>query len=468
MTRTPGDGVRDSAGADSQSPLAVPRRSAPSAENSVADPVIGHDFANIAVAPAGGSVSGAPEGDPELAPRRIKGTKTMQSFPLLDAGGAPVVYDADDARKGYEGMVELPQGTLVAKLSPNPDNPDYVHVIAFHGGKYREGYIDRAAFTDEPMPGSPFDVGAFIDDADHTLHRVGLLLARRSGPDVRHLRAMADLAAADLEAYRRGELKITPRMLEKIGVSDQTALAVDQGDKPSTMKRFASAIFDVTDPAVTGGSRLSETILFVPLTDTWFASNGPLLKSHYDEVVFQSGNLNRLAGTSGEGTEDAGQLAGWFDELFSLQNLIRDLPASQTPEGKWLQGLTPEVQTRTKRLIFIHGEAWKETAAGASQYAGYVATNTTFGPLRANPLMLLMMHEINVNTNDGVSLMGEDSHLPPDDTQAARATADRGEFGKMAGDSERLDDLFQAQSGIALTVLSRYLKLIKAMQKDPD
>ena len=79
--------------------------------------------------------------------------------------------------------------------------------------------------------------------------------------------------------------------------------------------------------------------------------------------------------------------------------------------------------------------------------------------------MLLLMHELNVNTNRGVALMGEDSHVDPEATKTAWESAEKGKFAEVvAKDSNQLDDLFQAQSGIALTILFRYLEKIKGMQ----
>ncbi|MGZ4078754.1 MAG: hypothetical protein ACXVDW_14815, partial [Bacteroidia bacterium] len=237
-------------------------------------------------------------------------------------------------------------------------------------------------------------------------------------------------------------------------------------DKPGTMQRISSSIFEKTNPVTNEQQKVSDSVLFVPLTDTWFQTNN-ILKDHFNNVIKDNSNLNRIINESGEGIQvpDYANIKGWFNEFEVLRSLIKGTAAADSPEGKWLFSITPDYEKRIKRMIFVGGEAWKNIADSKSKYASSVALSTSFGPLQANPLQLLMMHELNVNTDSGVSLMGEDSHVMVEDTKAAWNSANKGEFSKkIAPDSDKLDDLFQSQSGIALTMLYGYMQKIKAKQ----
>ncbi len=403
--------------------------------------------------------------DPEFATQRIKGGGSTE-FGMVDVNGKPVKYGFRDRIKGNVGHVNLPEGTLVSKLGPNPNNPNYIHVIAWHKMKYREGYIHKIAFS-EKYEGGIFDVEVFVDDAYHTVHRAELFLESIPENDnsVQHLRNMLSSVKNYLSLYKKGEFQITRKILDQIKETDAESLRINTLDKPDSLSRLSAELFKLTNPITNKNIKLSDTVLFIPLTDTWFKSDVKL-KDHYDNVMMQSGNFNRVGGDTGEGIESSSDIKEWFDQFEVLRQLIKDRPVANSPEGKWLNEITLEDQKRTRRMIFLGGDTWGNLADTEGHYSSGVAVNTSFGPLQANPMLLLMMHELNVNTNsEGINLMGTDTHIPIDDTKSAWESANKGAFSKeVAPNSNKLDDLFQSQSAIALTMLSGYMEKIEALQ----
>ncbi|MGZ6553963.1 MAG: hypothetical protein ACXVDV_15320, partial [Bacteroidia bacterium] len=343
---------------------------------------------------------------------------------MVDSDGKPIKYGLKEIFGGNRGVVLLPEGTLVSKLDPNPKDPNYIHVIAWHNMKYREGYVNKSAFTGKYEGGSPKDVEVFLDDAYHTVHRAELLMKDidttfkldkhrpKVNKRVENLQKILDSVKADLKANKKGDLKITKEILEQVKQEDEEALKINVVDKPGTMQRISSSIFEKTNPVTNEQQKVSDSVLFVPLTDTWFQTNN-ILKDHFNNVIKDNSNLNRIINESGEGIQvpDYANIKGWFNEFEVLRSLIKGTAAADSPEGKWLFSITPDYEKRIKRMIFVGGEAWKNIADSKSKYASSVALSTSFGPLQANPLQLLMMHELNVNTDSGVSLMGEDSHV---------------------------------------------------------
>jgi hypothetical protein len=396
----------------------------------------------------------------------------------VDINGKSINYGNKEWLSGHFGQIKLPEGTLVSRLKPNPNNPEYIHVIAWHNKKYRDGYIHETSFSGTYQGGSKYDAKVFIDDAWHTVHRAELLMKRRAqvaiwskqdpnnDKDVQHLKEILELVKADLLLVQKGKIKITPDLLKQIKEADERSLKIDLMDKPGTMQRITKSIFNTVDPKLSNGQKLSETALFVPLTDTWFEDDMKL-KKHYQTVISDNENLSRIRNNTGEGTEDVNAIKEWFFEFKFLREIIKGSMKEKSPEGIWLQAITPETEQRTKRMIFVGGEAWKLLAERKSKYSSLASVQTSFGPIQTNQLKLLLMHELNVNTNSsGVSLFGKDSHAPFSNTKEAWDKVNKEGFSSISSDEEQLEGLFQTQNGRTLVLLFGYLNKIKALNAD--
>lgn len=403
------------------------------------------------------------EFDRNTATQRIQGTGSVYRFALRTASGELMNYDAEDNKKGYKGGIYLPNGTMVSKLDANPASPDYIHVIAWFNGKYREGYVHSSAFSGK-YKGGEYDAEVFVNDAWHELYRAKLHVAKSKNAPA-HIQTLISELEKDLKDYENGSLKITNEILKKINVQQKKDLKIDPANKPETQQRLSKAIFSVIDPKTKNGTPLSQTTVYVPLTDTWFHQDAELGK-YYDTVWYTNGQLNRIGGETGEGIQLKDDIDRMYQELFVLQGKLKNKPKmAATPEGQWVMGLTKKMQANTGRMIFLGGDVWTNMSDWDAKYSSEVSVDASFGPLKANPMMLLMLHETNVNSGLQVDLLNDDTHIPDYDTKATWEAANSGKFSKtIQNDPEQLDNLFQSHSMTNLVLLSYYFDKIRQNQ----
>jgi hypothetical protein len=246
---------------------------------------------------------------------------------------------------------------------------------------------------------------------------------------------------------------------------------VDNTDKVGTLQRFADAIFSVFNP-----SNLDETYtyknstLIVPLSVDWFMSEDTL-KAHYKRVWLSSGALNKMSGgaedSSGEGISDAQESKENFDliktELLRLKKIAQNTSASNTPECLWLNRLTEESLSSIKRIIFIHDGTWNYQSG--RRYAEGIALLSTIGGFEPPPLLIVLLHEMNVNCDSGTASMlffpQGDTHIPPEDTRKIwERCINKSVFEKdVVKNLDAIDDLYQSSRCISALVLAIILSL---------
>jgi|GEM_PF-2690539 len=396
---------------------------------------------------------------------RISSNGKINQFALRDEKGDQISYD-----KGEEasGPIFLPEGTKVVKLPENPLDPNYIGVTVWYKGKYRQGFVHKSAFGNPISEDSAFAVEAFITDAERTVYSAEELYEsekkRLNQPDTWRAEFKAEILEVknSIKEYTEGKLKITNEILKAIKQEDVSQIEANADNRPATLQKLSEDLYSTYNPQV-GNQKTSEATLFVPLTPEWFNST-PITQKFYTDVWEKPGGVlaDRLGGTSGEVLTGPQDIADSFAVLGELRTLVAKEPTlKNTPEAQWLINVFPKSSaSQTQAIILIHNQTWFHGASSPS-YASFVPLEQSFGMLRANPVMSVMVHEMNMATS---YVMGE-THISASDTKAAWNTVQQpGGLQELMKDPELMDNLFQSHSGSGIIILSHYFKRIREKQ----
>lgn len=403
---------------------------------------------------------------------RITGNGKDLLFSLVDKNGNQLRYDNEDNK---QGPIFLPEGTQVVKLSENPENKDYVKVIVWMSGKYREGFVAKAAFGGSISEDSPFVVDAFINDAERTLHNSEMVYEELMKGYAEQDRMMAELNSKSdlknqfiqqktkfreevekvrtaLSDFKEGKLKITPAILKSIAGEDKALMSKNKTDQPGLIQNLSDLLYSTYNPEFNGKTTKQATV-FVPLPPEWLQAYVPgFYKRQWSKRKNSYASLSGNAGyvLSGE------QLKKFVALLMTVKRKIaKEKTAAETPVGKWL--LNTDFSS-AERLIIIEDKSW--TFDNSQRYASRVPLNTSFGMLHANPVLTLMAHEMNMATS---YTMGE-THMDEEETKTNWGEADAGGLSAVKGDGRKMDSLFQAHSSTSMIILSTYFKRIRDKQ----
>ena len=403
---------------------------------------------------------------------RITGNGKDLLYSLVDISGNPLMYDKDEPR---QGPILLPEGTQVVKLSENPGNNDYVKVIVWMEGKYREGYVLKTAFGGTIAEDSPFAVDAFINDAERTVYNSYMTYEELKQGYAKQDKMMADMnAKSDLEnqfvqdktkfreelmevensikEYKEGKLRITPAMLKNLKEEDQAMMARNKTDQPGVMQDLSNLLYSVYDPGNKGKSTREE-ILFIPLPPQWLQLYFPgFYKRQWTK---KKNSFANLAGNSGFvlANEEKEKFIALLEKVRSKLKGMDD--AANSPVGKWI--LTTDF-SKAGHLVIIESNTWN--FSNSQLYASEVALNTSFGMLHADPVLTVMAHEMNMAAD---YTMGE-THLPESETKTNWLDADQGGLKTVKDSGRKMDSLFQAHSSTSIIILSTYFKRIRDKQ----
>lgn len=423
------------------------------------------------------SSAGIQRKDEFKATDRISGNGKDLLYALVDENGVQKEYEEQDKKKG---PIFLPEGTQIVKLSENPKDKNFVKVFAFMEGKYREGYVSKAAFGGTISKDSPFTVDAFINDAERTVYNSDLTYANevadaeKSDKQVHDMgypsnqkqsyinskvkfRSLVNSIRSEIEKYKAGKLKITPSILQELKKEDDALMLKNKSDKtdhPEVVKTLSKQMYSTYDPGVNGKSN-TKAILYVPLTAKWMETNlSESSKSIWKNQTGQFADLTQNAGYVLSG-DDAKTVTAF---LKSLKTEIKNnKAAASTPEGKWIVNTD---FSKAETVIVIESQSWDYDAS--SRYASEVPLNASFGMLNTNPIMTLMAHETNMVAAANYT-MGN-THIGEDETKLNWAAANEGGLNAVKDDGRKMDSLFQAHSSSSIIALATYFKRIREKQ----
>ena len=420
--------------------------------------------------------------NPQYTTRLVPHGQTTQ-FALKNADGTVQQFDKNE---NHQGNIVLPAGIKVAKLEASSSDPTLIKVIVWYQGQHREGYVDRVAFdsTKSAFENNPHAVEVFIQDAEHAIararSRMQFTLKDIEG-NIKKYPQFADtyqkqkqtflennaqfitLVAGltrDIEACKSGKIQLTPEMLKTLDQEHVQSMGKGQ-NKVERLQNAEEAVHGAYNPKAPDKKAHADTTFLIPLSKEWFYSH-PQLQMRYESKWASHGALNRLGGGSGEGTSLKDEIQHILAELMELRSLVAGLPIMESPEAQWLANLQSSHFSSVRRVIFMHEKAWNYGAN--DQYAEYVALDESFGPLRPDPLMTILIHEMNVNTDD-LAFTPSDTHLSPGDTKSAREEVNTSGLDKMkASNPDKVDNLFQSESYVSVITLAHFMNKIKQKQ----
>jgi hypothetical protein len=363
---------------------------------------------------------------------------------------------------------KLIMGTKVIRLN-SINEQKQVKILFWNGTNYEFTEIQDPFLSSQ----LPYTEGAnalknFLVDASHIYDMVKDCHKTMTGIYYNAPNKFFNAIISSIEDYK--QINTFELLLDKKTHFDEL-FKVDNSDKVGTLQRFTDAIFSVFNPSnLTGNHTYKNSTLIVPLSVDWFMSDNTL-KAHYKRVWLSSGALNKISGgaehSSGEGISDVQESKEDFEliktELLRLKEIARNTSASNTPEYLWLNQLTEESLNFIKRIIFIHDGTWNYESG--RRYAEGIALLSTIGGFEPPPLLIVLLHEMNVNSGSGTASMlffpQGDTHIPPEDTQRIwQGCISKSVFEKdVVKNLDALDDLYQSARCISAIVLAIILSL---------
>lgn len=416
------------------------------------------------------------EFNPLTAATRIVGNGKLSRFALRDSQGNLLEYQKGEE---YKGGIYIPAGSLVSKLSANPYFLSYIHIVTWFRGQYREGYIHQSAFDSESTQINPYPVEIFINDAEHTIHKarekyqaqIDLInsledkLSREQFTTyketrmkrLRNVKTLIEKSEDYLKESKNGELKITEEMLFQIQTEQVQKMSKENLNKPDRLNNIVTGMYSGYNPQGINQAKHSEISLFVPLTKSWFDKNEKLSKS----------SLAKQFATGGGTYSGFGVLSNEFGaELLWIKSEVNnDDLLKNTPEGKWFSNLKKEQVENAQQFLFADGQSWNQEEN--SKYIEAIALENSFGPIRIDPLMTLMIHETIVGpiSEEDYSYGMDDSHVDIEDSKKSWELANAGEFeNKIAKEPLLLEDLFQVESMVSIISLAYIFERIKSLE----
>jgi hypothetical protein len=336
-------------------------------------------------------------------------------------------------------------GQKVIRLSRKYES-GAVMIVFWNGKKYDFALIKDSSLINRPLIDSVYD--NFVNDVSHAYSRVEIYNGK--------------IPLLDTKVIK----KIKPSNIEWLrSATDQSILALynkfkytfrlNSRDRVETLNRYTSTIFSAYNPQSEEGT-YQETTLFLPLSEDWFRGDEKL-NEHFTKFWVPNGNLNRFVGYSGEGVIGE-KLVEIKAELLRLKNIVKDTTAKNTPEASWLQQLNPTNLKNIKRVFFISNGTWG--IRDDARYAEGIALMNSIGIFQAPPLLSVLLHEMNVNS-DTIPFFPFDTHLPPEYTKEIweKSKEDTTFEKNVLNDINSIDKLYQSVGCINALVLSIILTL---------
>jgi len=199
-------------------------------------------------------------------------------------------------------------------------------------------------------------------------------------------------------------------------------------NRPETIERFVDQFYRALDPKAKGRDGvvhdLRSRTLYVPISMKWIDST-PELKRYFEKSWVGSQpafDLKIRGGDSGEGISQYGEahpseMDFYLSKLVEMKNAILKMknPALlKTPEFQWLSKIDASATQKYDRMIFIHQNTWDSESTG---WQDYIPVDQSFGPVAANPILSVLIHETNVNSIDP-GFLPKDSHSPAQNSWA--------------------------------------------------
>jgi hypothetical protein len=391
------------------------------------------------------------EFDPNTATTRIAANDKFSSFPLRKKNGLKVRYESDEP---FKGGISLPAGAEVVKLDKKNERSRYTHVIAWYRGKYREGYIDSSAFDNKVSEDNPQATEVFINDAYFTLARAENKIEKdEKKGKTDNYESVIKGVKGDLEDYENGVLKIDNGILKKV----KEASTFSRENKAETIQKISTAVHNEHNPKRDIGDQKgvehNKETLVIPLSEQWFKSNEEL-KAYYEAWVLRHPDINRFWGSSGEILNY--NLEGVKEALVELDIFLQSFGWVNVTEVDWVHAIIQQDFTQFSEAVFIHEGTWD--FGGEDKYASGIALENSYGPLRMDPVMTVMVHEF---SNYHV----QDTHIDQKQSKAAWDTANQGKFDEeIKDDPGSVDALFQSNAYLSIMGLAYFMSEIKKNQ----
>jgi hypothetical protein len=399
---------------------------------------------------------------------RLGATENISRWALRDEDG-DLIYS--DEGKG----IYLPAGSRVVKLSSNPKNKNYTHIIVWYNMNYLEGYIHNSALTNDASDENlhQYSKELFINDAWHIISLTRSIINElqeyytdkmlseakiQFGPFDKMLSSIENR----LNQIETGELQLTNEMLVKLDSEFTEGFETLEGDKVATVNKIADIIFSILNPEskYSENKRTSEDTMIFPISKNWF-NDSPLMKEYYSNQ-FPAEIKDTFIGSSGEGisiNHPDFDFKLLLNQILELKYFVEsnESQIKDSSEKKWLMELSTEEVSNTKLMIFFSENSWELTSK--NMWADLVPMDQSLGNIESNRLLSILIHELNVNAD---LLSVEDSHIF--DEKAAFEMAKSGQFNKVLDSAIDIKSLFQLSPSISAFYLAYYLDRIEEMQ----
>lgn len=359
------------------------------------------------------------------------------------------VKDSSSLNNTNNSNVVIPVGTKVIRLKPNSESDENTPCFFWWQGCYHQSSLPEQNLGNNNVVISNLSGKVLQNDIEHLLNRIASYEKKQTEFDA-VIKSIKDFS----------KTLLSKKQIEDGLVAIATNLKLNAEDKPATINRLRTALFQIYDPAITTTENFSDESLILPLSETWFKSDTKLLE-RYNTIWLTSSSLgNRFEGFSGEGVSSDPMLSDIKTELLQLKDFVNQTTAKDSPEAKWLQTLTSTSLNDIKRIIFLCDNTWK--LGSSDRYAEFIAIENSFGAFKLPPLLNVIIHELTVNSSGSFLPFASgshpdgsmsDSHIPDYDTKETWEKANKGELGNIEKNQDFIDHLYQSHKAYASIAL---------------
>jgi hypothetical protein len=371
--------------------------------------------------------------------------------------------------KADQQNTNIVAGLKVIRLVPIDEI--YVKILFWNGNDYEFAVIEDNLLSNEPLLDEKNAIKIFLNDSSHIQARIKNFNILTMG-----INPYFNINKFNVFNKTVSDLTTKLKWIESAVYSDILMLydtfnnkfEVNTANKVETLENFTNTIFSIFNPELFNSTtnrlkNYQKNTLFVPLSEDWFNSD-PALAAHYKGKWLTNGSLSRFAGGSGEGIYVEDDVNTMKLALLNLKKIVIESSVRNTPEGTWIEKLTNNDLSEITRMIFVHNDTWRYDKN--NRYAEGIGLMTGTSFFQPPPLLTVLLHEMNVNSNDMHNdnmpfFPRSDTHTSIDNTQASWEKASNPNLFKKAivEDVDFIDNLYQAANHISTLILAIILSL---------
>jgi len=351
--------------------------------------------------------------------------------------------------------IKLPAGLRVMRLDKAPQSRIVYHL----GNQVFEGLISEEAFTGKKSckESEEANVEAFLEEASFAIDILKDMNLEVNSAFMKETL----LLEKKIKLLKKNAEMIAPSFKE-FSKEWKNQFIFPPNNKVLRVERLQGLIAQSYDPVLLDKVKMSKGTLVVPISQNWMQSI-PKLKKFYQEVWLDSKKDIRISvGQSGEGlsyspdnsynNDSYLEMVGLLNQTEEFIKNSKDPQLLASDEYQWLVKQKNQGYTKYRRMIFFSPATWDRSTPEYS-WAEFIPVDQSLGGLHSDHLLSVMLHEINVNSNN---FMLTDTHGPYEQNAAMWECLKKNGMAQLSRDSHSLQYAFGLNPQLSMV----YIKMV--------